>query len=371
MATLNSQARYRKRLSCFISDGRRLTGEWQDGGLVDAAVQEGVDLLLLPETMDDSLAGFRQRRKDFAIWHLRISHAMQQILSAVANTGCQVIVMRGRSLAETLYTDPVTRPQSDIDLLMRPNETLAVKQALWDLGFRPSAAYPNIFQRGDLMIDTHTEPLGIERIRAWEHLTPLRAEDFFRHSAEGEISGKPALLVQPRVLLPYLCFHAMKHSFERLIWLVDIALLARKIDADGGWGAVLAGIRDYRLERPCHYALAYVQAHLGAPVPESLLAAIRPDMGFVERGLFARHMNHAQIPYLAERLFARMQPDLKHRLEFWRETIYPRYEVRQQMASGGCVKCNFIRKRLKQVMKAAWLFAREGGYLLMHGFARH
>lgn len=343
---------------------------WQNGGFVEAAMQEGVDLLLLPEVMDDEMAGFRQRRKEFAIWHLRISHAMQQILAAVAKTGCPVIVMRGRALAETLYDDPVTRPQSDIDLLMRPNETLAVKQALWDLGFRPSAAYPNIFQRGDLMIDTHTEPLGIERILSWEYLTPLRAEDFFRHSAEGELSGKPALLVRPRVLLPYLCFHALKHSFERLIWLVDIALLARQVDAENGWDEVLAGIREYRLERPCYYALAYVRAHLAAPVPDVFLEAIRPAMGFVERGLFARHMNHAQIPYLAERLFARMQPDLKHRLAFWRETLYPRYEVRQQMANGGCVKCSFIRKRLKQLLKAAWLFLKEGGYLLTHRSVR-
>jgi len=365
MATFTASRRHRQRLCTLLAEGETLAADWQDTPLVEAAMLEGVDLLLLPESIDGDMTGIRQRRKEFAIWHLRLSHAMQQILSAVARSGCPVIALRGRSLAETLYADPVTRPQSDIDLLMRPNETLAVKQALWDLGFRPSAAYPNIFVRGDLMLDTHTEPLGIERIRAWEHLTSLRAEDFFRHSRPGELSGKPALLVEPRVLLPYLCFHALKHSFERLIWLVDIALLARQVEAADGWDEVLAGIREYRLERPCYYALAYAKQHLAAPVPETLLTEIRPAMGFVERNLFARHMAHAQIPFLAERLFARMQPDFRHRLAFWRETIYPRYEVRRQMANGGCVKCSFIRKRLKQLLKATWLLLREAGGLLL------
>jgi hypothetical protein len=60
-----------------------------------------------------------------------------------------------------------------------------------------------------------------------------------------------------------------------------------------------------------------------------------------------------------------MQPDFRHRIEFWRETIYPRYEVREQVAAGsGCVKCNFTRKRLKQVFHAAWLLTKEGFSLL-------
>ena len=152
----------------------------------------------------------------------------------------------------------------------------------------------------------------------------------------------------------------MKHSFERLVWLKDIALLANRIHESGKWDEVLQGIREYRLERPCFYALSYVKEHLKASVPEEVLEKIRPAMGFVERSLYRRHMNHEIIPFLAERLFARMQPDFSHRVRFWRETIYPRYEVRAQMVETGCVKCNFIRKRMKQLTKATWMFMKEG-----------
>jgi len=54
-----------------------------------------------------------------------------------------------------------------------------------------------------------------------------------------------------------------------------------------------------------------------------------------------------------------MLPSFKHKLEFWRETIYPRQEIRAQVAGGGCVKCNFIRTRIKQVARAMWAFTKE------------
>ncbi|MDQ6989160.1 MAG: nucleotidyltransferase family protein [Mariprofundaceae bacterium] len=286
--------------------------------------------------------------------------ALAKILKAMNAASIPVICMRGKAVAEDLYTPSFLRGSTDIDLLYHEDDGPVLKQILTDsLGFSVSPKYPEMFLRDELPIDLHTEPLGITRILAWEHITPLRAPDFFEHSQQGEMAGEKALLVHPRVNLPYLCFHALKHSFERLIWLYDIALLANKVSEDDMWDEVLAGIQAYKLERPCYYVLAYVQAHLAAQVPDEILQTIQPKMGFFERRLFKRHMQHESIPFLAERLFSLMQPSLKHRLEFWRETIYPRYEVRKQIAGCGCVKCNFIRKRLKQVGSALWGLTKE------------
>ncbi|MFQ5581010.1 MAG: nucleotidyltransferase family protein [Mariprofundaceae bacterium] len=364
----------RSRLCQLLSSRAPSSEDLKDGQLWGAAMREGMDQLLWSAMQQQrEIAADHEFREASeanqyhqAAQFLRRRHACGQVLSALRRTGIPVLCMRGLAVSEPLYGENAPlRPQSDIDLLLSEARMLDAKQALWDIGFRPHQSYRNIYFRGDIMLDLHHEPLGMERIRAWQYLTPLRASDFFKYAEEGELAGEKALLVSPRVHLPYLCFHALKHSFERLIWLYDIALLANSIDAAGQWDEVLAGIREYRLQRPCYYALAYVGEYLGASVPERLLNDIRPDMGFIERRLFARHMNHEVIPYLAERLFARMQPDFSHRLAFWCETIYPRYEVRQQMAQGGCVKCNFIRKRLKQLLKAGWQFLREGASLLL------
>lgn len=292
-------------------------------------------------------------------FHLQYRNAFRQVLTALNAANIPVINMRGLSLAESYGDQIIFRPQSDIDLLFNESDTLMAKQTLGAIGFSPSRSYPDVFVRGNVQLDLHTEPLGINRIQAWHHLTSLRAPDFFKHAEPGKLMGEDALIVHPRVMLPYLCFHALKHSFERLVWLYDIALLAKQIDETHGWQEVEQGIQEYQLERPCYYALAYAKINLGAPVPQALLDTIKPHMSFFERRLFKRHMNHQIIPFLAERLFSRMQPSLKHRIEFWRETIYPRYEIREQMANGGCVKCSFIRTRLKQLFSALKAYAKE------------
>jgi len=357
----------------LLSSGRPVSvAHFQDHRLWDAAMREGVDQLLWfamgreHAAEQALLEAYRENLRQQTARFLRWRHGCGQALAALNAAHVPVICMRGLAVSEPLYGKrAAARPQSDIDLLLEEQRMQDAMQALWDIGFRPHETYRNIYFRGDIVLDLHHEPLGIERIRAWQYLTPLRAEDFFKCAEEGELADEQALLISPRVNLPYLCFHALKHSFERLIWLYDIALLANHVEAAGQWDDVLAGIREYRLERPCYYALAYAHEHLGASVPDELLHDIRPEMGFVERRLFARHMDHEVIPYLAERLFARMQPDFSHRLAFWRETIYPREEVRRQMAQGGCVKCNFIRKRLKQLLRAGWYFLREAAGLLI------
>ncbi len=368
MTSFYDKKQYRKKIAAYFSHQEIIDQtDLSDIHFVSAAVQERVDLLLwerVDSTKDNDFTGLMVRQKEYALWHLRIKNALSQILTALDEAKLPVLVMRGQALAETLYRQPYTRPQSDIDLIFEPAHALQAKQVLWDIGFRPDSVYASMFVRGDIQVDVHTEPLGIERIQAWQYLTPLRAKDFFKYAQEGELAGEKALLLQPRVNLPYLCFHALKHSFERLVWLYDIALLANDITAKHQWDEVVQGIEDYKLERPCFYALSYAKAHLGADVPEGILNHICPDMGFIERRLFKRHMHHEVIPYLAERLFARMQPDFKHRIAFWKETIYPRYEVRAQMANGGCVKCSFIRKRLRQMMKAGLGIFRESFAIL-------
>lgn len=296
----------------------------------------------------------------FATDALRMKNATARVLRVFNENNIPVICMRGVAVSETLYPQSYLRPHTDIDVLFDKKHLLMAKQIVGNqLHYRPLPAYPMLFKQGDIPLDLHIEAIGSERIKAWQHITPLQAKDFFKYAEDGKLAGEKALLVHPRVMLPYLCFHALKHSFERLIWIYDIALLAKQVGQKEQWDQVLEGIAEYKLERPCYYTLSYAKEHLQAPVPDHVLQHIKPNMGFIESKLFKRFMHHEVIPYLAERLFSRMLPSLSHRIDFWRETIYPREEVRAQVAGGGCVKCNFIRTRIKQISKALWSFTKE------------
>ncbi|MDX8397061.1 MAG: nucleotidyltransferase family protein [Mariprofundaceae bacterium] len=356
----------RQRLCQILEAGLPLKfDDYHNDQLIMRSMHEGVDGLLLPmielaselDLSEEVRDYYRLRLREKQAGFLRVRHVCAQLLEALNDADIAVICMRGLAVAENLYGSKAhLRPQSDIDLLFQGRQLLDAKQVLWDLGFRPDAAYHNNFVRGDMTLDLHTEPLGIERIQAWKYLTPLRAEHFFQSAQHSELAGVQALQVGLQVELPYLCFHAMKHSFERLLWLYDIALFVKHVNKRNDWDEFLQGALKYKLQRPCYYALSYVQKHLGASVPENVLDQLRPNMNFFERGLFKRFMQHEIIPFLAERLFSLMQPDMAHRIRFWQETIYPSYEVREQMANGGCVKCSFIRKRMRQLLQACkWL----------------
>ncbi len=304
-----------------------------------------------------------QALREQVIHTLTLRATTAEILREFADKRIDMVILRGQSVAQALYKPATLRPQTDVDLLVDETDVPHVTALLRELGFAPLPPLPLLFARGDVLLDVHTEPLGIERIASWALLTPLRASDFFRHAQHGTLLSEPALLPQARVMLPYLSFHAMKHSFERLVWLWDIALLARNIDADKAWNAAATGIAEYRLERPCFYALSYASKHLGAPVPATLLETLRPRMDWRERQIFQRFMRHEDVPFLAERIFARMQPDFAHRLAFWRETIWPSAEVRRQVDADPSAKGGFIGKRLRQIGKAARLLLRETGAL--------
>ena len=283
-----------------------------------------------------------------------------EVLAAANSAGVPVLCLRGQALTEPLYGNPSLRPQSDVDILVGSTDVPGIADALRGIGFTPTPFYPMVFERGLTLVDVHTDIIGIARIASRAKMTSLRAAEFFRHAKQGSLCSQPALVLEHRVLLPYLCLHALKHSFDRLIWLWDIALLARRIEEEQAWPEVVDAIRIYRLERPCYYALSYVHNHLNASVPEDVVASIRPQMSWREKSLFARFMAHERIPYMAERVFSRMMPDAASRRAFWYETIFPRPEVREQFAGDtDCPNCNFIRNRIRLLLGSVVLIWRE------------
>ena len=328
--------------------------------LMPAAVREGVDGWLAPECFTgEALARWEQAHREARLALARKRHALAQIVRAFTRRELPFVVLRGFAVADRYWgARAETRPISDLDLIVEPQRLLEAKDALWKLGFRPHPLYKDMFLRGDVQVDLHWEPLGFARIRAWERISPLRFAQLWDAREPWEVLGESAWAPAPELDLVYLAFHAVKHSLERLVWLWDLVLVAREVERRGGWTQVVRHARELRLARPAFLALSYAARHLGAPVPEEVRAALAPEMSRGERRLFARVLAHEVPPFLAERIFARMQPGFVARLDFWRETIWPAYEVRAQIAGSGCVKCNFIRKRLRQALRWAWDLVR-------------
>lgn len=378
MSTIEDPHRHRRGLFAALlrNDIADDEPQWRDEDFWYHARMEGVSALLwhrlctagvqLPAAITVMIA---ETLREQAIERSQMQRAAAEVLQQLHDAGIAVVVLRGLALAERLYPRVDLRVQSDIDLLVAPQQMAATLAQLRQAGFTPINDWqPHLLGRGSVLIDLHDEPLGVNRIRSWRHLTPMCAATFVAHSSPATIAGAPAMVIDDALQLPWLCFHALKHSFERMVWLWDIALLAERISRSEGWPQTLAMVEQMRLQRPCYFSLRYVADRLGVEVPQQVVSRLAPSMDWREQALLQRHLNHEQIPFLAERLFARMLPSWRLRRVFWWETVVPRREVREQIAAGGCVRCTFIRTRLRQLGLALALLGREvRGWLALRG----
>ena len=73
------------------------------------------------------------------IRHRRASEArsetLAQIVSAFAEKGIDLLVLKGAALAYTVYAEPRLRPMRDVDILVRQTDAVRAQRALVDLGF--------------------------------------------------------------------------------------------------------------------------------------------------------------------------------------------------------------------------------------------
>ncbi len=117
----------------------------------------------------------------------------------------EMLVVKGPTFADRLYTDPALRPFTDIDLLVPDRAIADARKALADAGLSPAEEPVKKYAGG------YSE----ER-----RVISLRYGDIAGHCVDGQFS--------PSALLVIAAVHgAAGHGFERLQTLIDVAQAAR------------------------------------------------------------------------------------------------------------------------------------------------
>lgn len=161
---------------------------------------------------------------------------LREVLSALSTRGIAVLITKGTALAYDIYSSPDLRPRGDVDLLVARDQAADAIEVFQSLGFQSrmtSGDEHNVRQvtlaRGsheyDLHWDIANSPLFAPALRFDALLADSISIPPLGADARGLSHGDALLLA---------CIHrvAHHHDLERLIWLVDIALLRDRMSRD-------------------------------------------------------------------------------------------------------------------------------------------
>ena len=188
---------------------------------------------------------------------------LPELSSAFGDT--PIILLKGLVLINTVYQNPALRPMTDIDLLVHPADLPKIRQQLLDLSFNPAPNYPDVFLRDNAQIDLHIHPFNIDRIQARDVATPLDRVEMWQHAQPFPDFPQFKQLDLPYQILT-LAVHALKHGFERDIWLIDILGTLNHASTQPDWKKVIECSQNANADGILAYTIHAIQNRLQAPV---------------------------------------------------------------------------------------------------------
>ena len=144
--------------------------------------------------------------------------------------------MKGPSLAEVLYADPLLRAYQDLDLVVRaeqlPDAIVALEasdhrmlDANWDLLLELRPGEVHMSGPAGTVIDLHWHLLNSADLR---DQFPIDMEGLFARSVPASIGEVVVRTLEPVDRLVFVALHACISGGDRLIWLKDVAACARE-----------------------------------------------------------------------------------------------------------------------------------------------
>lgn len=312
--------------------------EWSN--LIARASKEGMDGLLHnwlsrnefatavpPEPWERLKRGRAHRLLDYQIKR----DATEELLRLTEQAGLSLMVLQGMAIANELYP-PGTRPLSDIDLLVRPEEFDRAVQLLITLGYTTVSRYPPVYARNGVSIDLHRHLAYLSRVEPT--VSPLRIDEkmVWTDAVARPFGSATAWMLSPDDQVILLSAHLQKHSFSRLIWFVDIGLLLNRLITNIPFETVRTRAARFGLEQPLYFVFTYLRHVLTLSSLRSVSLPPQP-LTWAERRVSALLMNNQRIDGMGDLLYLLSIRPVPVRRQFLCRTLFPRTDVMREDVS--------------------------------------
>ncbi len=213
------------------------------------------------------------------VWRsLSLSINTLKLLETFHLNGIRALPLKGALLGLQIYDNLALRTPGDIDLLVDTDQSDRALSILKDLGYRwplakewsPTQQKLYIAQQGEISCISTETGISIDLHFRWSgnaQLFPLPFEQAWESATHLPVSSAhtPRVLCLEHQLL-YLSTHGAKHYWERLSWLLDIAMLMQQsVD----WEIVIAEAKRLGIRRPVSQAIALASELLNIDRPRA------------------------------------------------------------------------------------------------------
>jgi hypothetical protein len=225
----------------------------------------------LGEAEEPLRADFELRRVQAAVL---LPIAVARAIEPLTGAGFEPVVFKGPAVAMR-YPSPGLRPMDDIDVILPAVQHDAGLAALVAAGWRVLPREGRHYDTVLLHDEVPDVPVELHReLTSWrDRSNRLTSEELWQERVPLECMGTSCFGVRPEHELVALAAHAGKpfHTFQRLIWSVDFAVLIQTAGDSLDWDRVAAFADRYGCSTVVAIALRHAE-RLGADVPSGLRA---------------------------------------------------------------------------------------------------
>lgn len=301
----------------------------------------------------------------------RVLAAVHRLALRLDAAGIPVMALQGLSLID-LYGHVGLRPLGDVDLLVRRRHLAHFKRLLFESGFTiPVPEYPDVFYGNGFWLDIHTHILGRNRIRNRRFLFSADLEPMWQKAEPLFQDAQLLCCPSPVDNLMALAAHALKHSYSRLIWMVDqYELFLSLTERAAEWNRIFAAACSWRQGRVFGYSLYLLRGMFGLTVSASrMLANGLPRLNTFEKHILRLKVDGFASDLICPALWLFNVEGTKRKMALLRETLFPQQEVMAQIKrdngwfSGGQTRWRRLGSALsilgRDIRKAAHFTARR------------